>query len=46
MMFRTGLYHATIAFDFDTEYIEDFKSDKILVNRKTNAPIHYPDPDT
>ena len=36
------LHAATIAFDFDTEYIEDFKSDKILVNRKTNAPIHYP----
>lgn len=36
------LHSATIAFDFDIEYIDDFKSDKVLVNNITNTPIHYP----
>ena len=36
------IHSATLAFDFDIDYKDDFKSEKVLVNNETNSPIHYP----
>ena len=36
------LHSATLAFDQDINYINDFQSEIVLVNKDTNSPIHYP----